>query len=226
MRIARQLWVATVAATVAAPGTLSCVAAAERQTVETLRHIGPALFACWRSPDEVGDFEVRVRLSFRKDGSVIGRPRIVFSRFAGGPAEQRRIVRAVVDALAKCTPVPFSPSLGSAVAGRIFTIGFTPPSRRAEVAPRRGHVVLHLAAGDQLVELPGAGQLRDTLVTTAPESVGRKNRRGLEVDRTASLSRVGIGDTGAKQNPDAPRVRAQLSVSGAEESKVPAVLAA
>ena len=128
LRRAATIWVA-----MGAMAPFSPALATGSPAIDSLRHIGPALFACWRTPGEVGDFEVRVRLSFRRDGSVIGRPRVVFSRFLGGEAEQRIIVRAIADALAACTPVRFSPSLGGAVAGRIFTFRFAPPSRRASL---------------------------------------------------------------------------------------------
>ena len=135
MRIARLLCAATLWAIVAA-GTAAT--AGDKPTIKTLREIGPALSACWRSLREVGDFEVRVRLSFRSDGSVLGRPRITFSRFSSGPDEQRLIVRAVIETLATCTPLPFSTSLGGAVAGRIFVFGF--------VSPPRSALLMHLLA--------------------------------------------------------------------------------
>lgn len=110
----------------AAPGVAS-----ERGPLNTLLEIGPALHACWRPPIDVRDFEIRVRLSFRRDGAVLGTPRIVYARFDGTRAEERIAVRAVVDALGACTPLRFTPSLGAAVAGRIFTIRFAPRQRDA-----------------------------------------------------------------------------------------------
>jgi hypothetical protein len=105
--------------------------AEERPRIDTLQAIGPAILRCWRPPADAGAFDVTVRLSFRRDGAVLGQPRIVFTRFAAGPAEQRLILRAVIDTLAACTPLPFTDALGGAVAGRPFTLRFTPPSRRA-----------------------------------------------------------------------------------------------
>lgn len=102
-----------------------------RAPINTLQEIGPALYACWKPPADVQSFEVTVRLSFKRDGEVLGKPMITFSRFNGDGIEQQRIVAAILTALAECTPLNLTPSLGGAIAGRVFTLRFVPPSRRA-----------------------------------------------------------------------------------------------
>lgn len=114
---------------------LSTSAAAQdgpaRSPINTLREIGPALFACWTPPSEAQLFQVTIRLSFRRTGEVIGKPAITFSQFSGDMADQQRIVGSIVRALAACTPLKLTPSLGGAIAGRLFTLRFTPPARKA-----------------------------------------------------------------------------------------------
>ncbi|MEH3120003.1 MAG: hypothetical protein PGN25_21065 [Methylorubrum populi] len=108
---------------------------------DTLKALYPALAACWRVPEGLGRFEraeITARLSLRRDGSVIGTPRITFAKtfaktsFAKtsfdktpGAARAREIlVRATLDALARCTPVRLTPALGGAIAGRPLALRF------------------------------------------------------------------------------------------------------
>ncbi len=102
-----------------------------RPPINTLREIGPALFACWTPPSQVQSFQVTIRLSFKRTGEVLGQPAITFSAFNGDVADQKHIVSAILRALAACTPLNLTPSLGGAIAGRLFTLRFTPPSRTA-----------------------------------------------------------------------------------------------
>jgi hypothetical protein len=62
---------------------------------------------------------------------VLGKPAITFSQFNGIVADQKQIVASIVRALAACTPLNLTPSLGGAIAGRPFTLRFTPPARKA-----------------------------------------------------------------------------------------------
>jgi hypothetical protein len=101
------------------------------QPVNTLQDIGPALWACWHAPDDSQNFTVTVRLSFKNNGEVLGRPRITFSSFNGSIDDQKRIMGLIVEALNACTPLNLTPSLGSAIAGRIFTMTFAPRSYKS-----------------------------------------------------------------------------------------------
>jgi hypothetical protein len=73
---------------------LSVSAAAQdgppRSPINTLREIGPALFACWTPQSEAHSFQVTIRLSFKRNGEVLGRPFITFSQFNGDVADQKR----------------------------------------------------------------------------------------------------------------------------------------
>jgi hypothetical protein len=103
---------------------------ASHPPINTLQEIGPALTACWRPPSDVPHYEVTIRLSFKRTGEVLGKPMITFSRFNGDTADQKRIIASILAGLAQCTPLNFSPGLGGAIAGRLFTLRFVPPSRR------------------------------------------------------------------------------------------------
>lgn len=87
---------------------------------DTLAALYRALAACWSAPDGLGrgrGVEITARLSLRRDGSLIGPPRITYA--AGVAAGQRgALVRATLDALRDCTPARITAGLGRAIAGR------------------------------------------------------------------------------------------------------------
>ena len=92
-------------------------------TITRFVDVGDALGVCWVPPADETWSSVTLRVSFRRDGSVNGMPRVPFVDAAD--AEQKSaLAQSVLAALKTCTPLPFSPSLGSAVAGEIFAIRF------------------------------------------------------------------------------------------------------
>jgi hypothetical protein len=91
--------------------------------LENLGDIAPALGKCWTPPEIEGVGEITVMLSLRRDGSIIGAPHISYSR-AVSPETKRQLQESLLGALAVCGPLPVSPSLGAAIAGRVFAIRF------------------------------------------------------------------------------------------------------
>ncbi len=65
-----------------------------------------------------------MRLSFSSAGAVIGEPRVVYVRAPAEPGLREKIVASILAAVRDCTPLPFTPSLGAAIAGRMFAIRF------------------------------------------------------------------------------------------------------
>ena len=94
------------------------------RSVATLRDLGPALKACFQAPDHSAGSEVTVRFSLDARGAVIGTPRITFSRLVGTSNDRRIFVAAALGALERCTPVPVTPGLGAAIAGRLLSVRF------------------------------------------------------------------------------------------------------
>jgi hypothetical protein len=108
--------------------------AAESQPAVTHVHgIATGLAACWRPPHE--DDQVTVRLSFTRDGAVIGEPRIVYARSSGGRADDAALAHSMLAAIRECAPLHFSPRLGAAIAGQVLDIRFIGRSRATIVAP-------------------------------------------------------------------------------------------
>ncbi len=85
--------------------------------------VGQALGSCWDPPAEEPWTSITLRVSFRRDGSVNGMPRVPFVD-AAGPEQKSELADSLLAALKRCTPLSFSPSLGAAIAGEIFAIRF------------------------------------------------------------------------------------------------------
>ena len=103
---------------------------------DTLVALYPALAACWQVPAGLGppspgadDIEITLRLSLRRDGSLIGPPRVTYAAGVSG-SQRTALVRGTLDALARCTPVNLTPGLGRAIAGRPVALRFVyrPPA--------------------------------------------------------------------------------------------------
>lgn len=94
--------------------------------IDTIQEVFQALRACWRAPAGSGlsGQEITVRLSFKRNGEVLGKPRITY--YKPGTQEDLRepFTRAVREAFERCTPLPFTESFGAAIAGRVFAIRF------------------------------------------------------------------------------------------------------
>ena len=68
--------------------------------------------------------QMSVRLSFNRSGQMIGTPRLTYAS-ANAPPAARDIYRdAIMAALTRCTPLPFTAGLGGALAGRPIAIRF------------------------------------------------------------------------------------------------------
>jgi len=94
--------------------------------VNTLNEIVRAMQACWRPTGvRYSGQSVTIRISFKRNGEVLGKPMITHYR-EGEPnaANREAFTQAVRDALVRCSPMPFTDKLGAAVAGRPFTFRF------------------------------------------------------------------------------------------------------
>jgi hypothetical protein len=96
------------------------------ERVDRIAQVFQAIQSCWRPPAGSGysGQEITLRISFKRNGEVLGQPRITYYK-AGTQADQREpFTRAVREAFERCTPLPFTESLGRAIAGRIFAFRF------------------------------------------------------------------------------------------------------
>jgi hypothetical protein len=108
---------------------LSLTLEATGAPANTLRELFAELNRCLvTSKGEVGS-ELTVVFSLRRDGGLLGRPRISFSKLAGNVVEQHKFAKDIADAFDRCLPVSITDALGGAIAGR-------PMSMRFVVRPR------------------------------------------------------------------------------------------
>jgi hypothetical protein len=90
-----------------------------------LDEIGPILSKCLRLPAEEfarPGMQITVRLSFTRDGEILGEPRFTFITPGVSAEIKAAYQRAIVDMLNRCTPLPITRELGGAIAGRPFVV--------------------------------------------------------------------------------------------------------
>ena len=106
-------------------GVLASDGQAQPAQVNTIHEVFTRLNGCWRPPpaSHARDVEITVIVSFNRAGDIQGHPRI--SHESEVDDNDRLLYRiAVMEALQRCTPMPFTDSMGGAVAGRPFAIRF------------------------------------------------------------------------------------------------------
>jgi hypothetical protein len=86
--------------------------------------VGPSIAACWRAPHQ-GD-QVTVQLSFRRDGSIFGKPRVNFVKPVDSSSTQA-LTESIFKAIDACLPLQFTPQLAANIAGQVFVIRFIAP---------------------------------------------------------------------------------------------------
>ena len=93
--------------------------------VNRIREVFEAIRGCWE-PAGTGfsGQELTLRLAFKRSGEVLGQPRITYYKPGSDPNAREGFVRSVRAAFERCTPLPFTDSLGAAIAGRPFTFRF------------------------------------------------------------------------------------------------------
>jgi hypothetical protein len=95
--------------------------------LDTIREMYAALRACWVPPPPDAarpGMQMSVRLSFKRSGQMLGAPRVTYASPDAAPAARDTYHDAILAALERCTPLPLTPGLGAAVAGRPIAIRF------------------------------------------------------------------------------------------------------
>ena len=135
----------------------TCVVAQKVQVpLNTLKDLSAALYACWIPPpieqSRLG-MQITVRMSFKRNGELLGQPKITFESIDASDDQRLAYRAAVAQMLKRCTPLPFTDALGNAVAGRPFTIRFTDDRgfRRREA---RGRLARHHLASVNVPPAP------------------------------------------------------------------------
>ena len=101
-------------------------AAAGDAQVNTIQDIFRHLRTCWRppSPARARPLDITVVVSFNRSGNILGHPRITYESAEASDNDRLQYRIAVMEALQRCTPVPFTDAMAGAAAGRPFAIQF------------------------------------------------------------------------------------------------------
>jgi hypothetical protein len=91
---------------------------AKSAPANTLRELYAAVGECVKAPAGLPGSELTILFSLKRDGSLLGRPRIPHTKLLGDPSDQTAFVRNVLAAFDKCLPLSITEGLEGAVAGR------------------------------------------------------------------------------------------------------------
>jgi hypothetical protein len=95
--------------------------------INTIAEVFAALEACWVPPgleQSRAGMQITVLLSFKRNGELLGKPRITYETPNASDDERLSYRVAMAQALRRCTPLPFTDALGNALAGRPLTMRF------------------------------------------------------------------------------------------------------
>jgi hypothetical protein len=99
----------------------------DEHKLNTLSAMFEALRGCWVPPPAAESrpgMQMSVRLSFKRNGEIIGEPRVTYTTPGTPPEVRDAYYHAITAALERCTPLPFTTGLGGAIAGRPIAIRF------------------------------------------------------------------------------------------------------
>ena len=101
-------------------------AAAEDAPVNTLHDLFQRLQTCWKPPppNKARPLDITVVVSFNRSGNILGHPRITYESAGASDNDRLQYRIAVMEALQRCTPMPFTDAMAGAAAGRPFAIQF------------------------------------------------------------------------------------------------------
>jgi hypothetical protein len=95
--------------------------------VDSIQQVFAKLGTCWRPPPPSRanpDIEITVIVSFRRDGTILGHPKITYESEEATDNDRLMYRIAVMETLQRCTPMPFTEGMAGAVAGRPFAVKF------------------------------------------------------------------------------------------------------
>ncbi len=123
----------------------SARARAEEEKVNTIREAIAKIGSCWKPPplSRANPIDITVIVSFNRAGEILGHPRITYESEQATDNDRVEYRLAVMEALQRCSPMPFTDSMAGAVAGRPFAIKFhnekrppQPTEKRAWLTPK------------------------------------------------------------------------------------------
>jgi hypothetical protein len=118
-------------------GVLGSAAPAQPAEVNTIKEIFAKLYSCWKPPPlaRANPIDITVVVSFNRAGEILGHPRITYESEQATDNDRLEYRVAVMEALQRCTPMPFTDTMAGAVAGRPIAVRFhnrKPPPQQTE----------------------------------------------------------------------------------------------
>ena len=124
----------------------SVTAQAEPAQVNTIREVFARLRTCWKPPPPSRanpGIDITVIVSFNRNGEILGHPKITYESEQASDDDRLMYRVAVMEALQRCTPMPFTEGMAGAIAGRPFAVQFQnrkrppqPVEKRAWLTPK------------------------------------------------------------------------------------------
>lgn len=107
------------------------------EQVNTIRDVYARLKSCWKPPSRAHPIDITVVVSFNHTGEILGHPRITYESVEATDNDRLLYRIAVMEALQRCTPMPFTETMAGAVAGRPFAVRFHKPKASPPATERR-----------------------------------------------------------------------------------------
>jgi allophanate hydrolase subunit 1 len=127
-------------------GLLPSAGHAQPTQVDTIKDVFARLRTCWKPPpasEANPGIDITVVVSFNRAGEILGHPKITYESEQATDNDRLMYRVAVMEALQRCTPMPFTAAMGGAVAGRPFAVQFRnrkpspqPTEKRAWLTPK------------------------------------------------------------------------------------------
>ena len=119
--------------------TAATNASAAPEKLNTLKDVFVRLHTCFKPPplSQANPIDITVIVSFNREGAILGHPRVTFESEQASNNDRVQYRVAVMEALQRCTPLPFTEALGGAVAGRPFAVPFRTRKTKPKTEERR-----------------------------------------------------------------------------------------
>ena len=122
-------------------------AQAETAQVDSIPDVIARLRTCWKPPPAGRahpGIDITVSVSFNRDGDILGHPRITYESEQATDNDRVMYRIAVMEALQRCTPMPFTEGMAGAIAGQPIKVRFhngkppppQPLEKRAWLTPK------------------------------------------------------------------------------------------
>jgi hypothetical protein len=95
--------------------------------VDNIKQAFERFRSCWKPPPAARanpDIDITVIVSFSRDGNILGHPKVSYQSEQATDNDRLAYRIAAMEALQRCTPMPFTEGMAGAVAGRPFAIQF------------------------------------------------------------------------------------------------------